>query len=54
MSIDTDNGRIKRCELCSAKVNGAHKLTADSHPEGPNHLVGECCVEAEAESKAGE
>jgi hypothetical protein len=42
----------KRCELCGGSVE-ASILTADSHPEGPNHLVGQCCVHAGGEQSNG-
>ena len=37
------DGESYQCELCGRTVNGL-TLTGDSHPEGPNHLVGRCCA----------
>ena len=33
----------QECELCGDEVDEL-TLTSDSHPEGANHLVGECCT----------
>jgi len=32
-----------QCELCGG-IADEPTLTTDSHPEGPNHLVGRCCA----------
>lgn len=40
------------CELCGESVE-SFTLTADSHPKGPNHLVGQCCVHVGAERSEG-
>ena len=41
-----------RCELCGQFV-GSITLTADSHPEGPNRLVGQCCAHAYTDRSEG-
>lgn len=33
-----------RCEWCDAPIETI-LVTDDSHPEGPDHLVGECCAD---------
>jgi len=41
---DADDDESRQCELCGGTVD-EFTLTGDSHPEGPNHLVGRCCTE---------
>ena len=45
MSDDTAQSAdgTMQCELCGGGVDDL-TLTTDSHPEGVNHLVGECCT----------
>ena len=45
---DTCSSDTKRCELCREIVE-SYTLTSDSHPEGPNHVVGQCCVYTDTE-----
>ena len=40
---ETEPTETYECELCGGEVDEL-TLTSDSHPEGVNHLVGECCA----------
>jgi len=39
----SEHDQSPACELCG-KLIDSPVLTGDSHPEGPNYVVGECCV----------
>lgn len=44
---------MTQCDLCGGPVDRG-TLTADSHPAGPNHVVGECCADPGADQEDDE
>jgi hypothetical protein len=41
------------CELCG-EATESPVLTGDSHPEGPNHVVGDCCAHTDPDRELPE